>query len=92
MVTVLLVSAKITTLGLLKIKVFWNKGYDVIIFVQDIMSKTLSLDSSEVVDVVMLSKFGKSSTFMREVIITSIPYEFGKKYPIFLHVVVVQVQ
>ena len=56
------------------------------------MSKTLSLDSSEVVDVVMLSKFGKSSTFMREVIITSIPYEFGKKYPIFLHVVVVQVQ
>ena len=92
MVTVLLVSAKITTLGLLKIKVFWNKGYDVIIFVQDIMSKTFSLDSSEVVDVVMLSKFGKSSTFMREVIITSIPYEFGKKYPIFLHVVVVQVQ
>ena len=72
MVTVLLVSAKITTLGLLKIKVFWNKGYDVIIFVQDIMSKTLSLDSSEVVDVVVLPKFDKSSTFMREVIITSI--------------------
>ena len=83
MVTVLLVSAKITTLGLLKIKVFWNKGYDIIIFVQDIMSKTLSLDSSEVVDVVMLPKFDKSSTFMREVIITSISYEFGKKYPIF---------
>ena len=36
------------------------------------MSKTLSLDSSEVVDVVVLPKFDKSSTFMREVIITSI--------------------
>ena len=83
MVTVLLVSAKITTLGLLKIKVFWNKGYDIIIFVQDIMSKTSSLDSSEVVDVVMLPKFDRSSTFMREVIITSISYKFGKKYPIF---------
>ena len=83
MATVLLVSAKITTLGLLKIKVFWNKGYDIIIFVQDIMSKTSSLDSSEVVDVVMLPKFDRSSTFMREVIITSISYKFGKKYPIF---------
>ena len=33
MVTVLMMSAKMATLGLLKIKVFGNKGYDVIISV-----------------------------------------------------------
>ena len=36
MVPVLMMSAKFTTLGLLKIKVFWNKGYDTIIFVHDV--------------------------------------------------------
>ena len=30
MVAVLMMSAKLATLGLLKIKVFWNKGYEVI--------------------------------------------------------------
>ena len=29
MVTILLMSAKMATQGLLKIKVFWNKGYDI---------------------------------------------------------------
>ena len=32
MVKILLISAKAAPLGLLKIKLFWNKGYDVIIF------------------------------------------------------------
>ena len=32
MVTTLMMSAKLDTPGLLKIKIFWNKGYDVIIF------------------------------------------------------------
>ena len=31
MVTILMVPAKMTTPGLLKIKELWNKGYDVII-------------------------------------------------------------
>ena len=72
MVTILMMSAKLATLGLLKIKVFWNKGYDVIIFVYDVINKNLSRDSNYIVDVVMWPKFGNSSTSMREVIITSI--------------------
>ena len=39
-------SAKITTPGLLKIRVFWYKGYDVIQFVHDVTSKTLPHDSN----------------------------------------------
>ena len=34
-----MMSAKLATLGLLKIKVFWNKGYDVITFVCDVPTK-----------------------------------------------------
>ena len=30
MVTVFMISAKMATLGLLKITLFWNKGYDII--------------------------------------------------------------
>ena len=29
MATILMMSAKIATLGLLKVKVFWNKSYDI---------------------------------------------------------------
>ena len=72
MVTILMMSAKMATLGLLKIKVFWNKGYDVIISVHDVTNKILSRDSNYIVDVVMWPKFGNSSISMREVIITSI--------------------
>ena len=39
MVVTLMMSAKLATLGLLKIKVFWNKGYDVIISVYGITKK-----------------------------------------------------
>ena len=46
-------SAKLATLGLLKIKVFLNKGYDVIISVFDVTNKILSSDSNYIVDVVM---------------------------------------
>ena len=65
-------SAKMASLDLFKIKVFWNKGYDVIIFVHDVTNKVLSRDSNYVVDVVMWPKFSKSSISMREVIITLI--------------------
>ena len=54
MVTTLMISAKIVTLGLLKIKAFWNKGYDVIISVYDVSNEILSLDPSYIVDVVKL--------------------------------------
>ena len=53
MVTILIMSAKVATLGLLKIKVFRNKSYDVKISVYDIIKKNLSCDSNFIVDVVM---------------------------------------
>ena len=72
MVAILMMSAKLATLGPLKIKVFWNKGYDVIIYVYEVTNQILSRDSNCIVDVVMLPKFGNSSIYTREVIITSI--------------------
>ena len=65
-------SAKLAILGLLEIKVFWNKGYDAIISILDAINKILSRDSNYVLDVVIWPKFGNSSISMREVIITSI--------------------
>ena len=53
MVTILMMSAKITTPGLLKIRLFSNNGYDVIISVHDVTSKILSPDSNYIIDVVM---------------------------------------
>ena len=38
-----MMSAKVATPGLLKVTVFWNKGYDVIISVDDVTIKILSL-------------------------------------------------
>ena len=61
MVTILMISTKLATLCLLKIKVFWNKGYDVIISVYDVTNKILSHNSNYIVDVVMWLKFGNSS-------------------------------
>ena len=61
-------SAKMTALGLLKITVFWNKDYDLIISVDDVTNKTLSRDLNYTADVVMWSKFVKCSISMREVI------------------------
>ena len=65
-------SAKIATLGLLKIMLFWNKGYDIIILAHDVTSKILLGYLSYIVDMVMWPKFGNSSISMREVIIISI--------------------
>ena len=44
MVTVLTMSAKMATPGLLKIRVFFKKSYDVVISVYDITNKFLSRD------------------------------------------------
>ena len=64
--------AKMANSGLLKIMVFWNKDYDVIIPINDVASKILSYDSNYIVDVFLWPKFGNSSTSMKEVITTSI--------------------
>ena len=60
-------SAEMATKGL-----FWNKGYDVITFVDDVTNKILSRDSNYIVDVFMWPKFDNCSISMREVITTSI--------------------
>ena len=64
----LMMSAKLATLGLLKIKVFW-KGYDVIILVHAVTNKILSRESNYIVDVLIWPKFCNSSISMREFII-----------------------
>ena len=67
-----MMSAKMATPGLLKITVIWNKGYDVIIIVDDVINKILSRDLNYIVDLLMWPKFGNSNISMREVITTSI--------------------
>ena len=87
-----MMSAKMATPGLLKITVFWNKGYDVIIHVDDVTNKILSHDSNYIIDVLMWPKFGNSSISMRQVITTSILQGFDQKNRFFWGVVLVQVQ
>ena len=53
MATILTMSAKMATVGLLRIMVFGNKGYDVVISVHDFNNKILSSDSNCIVDVVI---------------------------------------
>ena len=78
MVTILIMSAKMATPGLLKIKIFWNKGYDVIVSVHEVFNKILSCDSNYIADV-MWPKFGNSNVSMRDVIIASALWEFDQK-------------
>ena len=70
MVEFLMMSAKLATLGLLKIKVFWNKGYDVTFSVSDVSDKILLSDLNYIVDVVMWRKLANFSISMTKVIIT----------------------
>ena len=72
MVTILMIPAKMANQGVLKIKPFWNKGYDVIIPAHDVTNKILLRDSNYIGDVVMWPKFGNSSISMKDVIIISI--------------------
>ena len=57
LIIILIVSAKIATPCLLKMAVFQNKCYDVIIQVDDVTSKFLSRESNYTVDVFMWPKF-----------------------------------
>ena len=71
MVTALMMSTKMATSGILKIKFFWDKCHDIIISVHEVTNKILSSDWNHIVIVVMWPKFGNSSISMREFIITS---------------------
>ena len=53
---ILMISAKLATLQILKINAFWNKSYDVIISVPDFINKVLWRDSIYNVVVVMWPK------------------------------------
>ena len=48
-----MMSAKLATLGLLKIKIFQNKAYDAIINDYDVTKKISLRDSNYIVDVIM---------------------------------------
>ena len=71
--------AELATSGLLKIKVFWNKGSDLVNFINDVTNIILSSSSNYIVDVVMWPNFCYSSIFMIEVIITRILDGFDQK-------------
>ena len=79
MVTILMKSAKLATPSLLKITISQNKGCDVTIVDCDVTNKILLRDSNYIVDVIMWPKFGNSSIFIREIIITSILQGFDQK-------------
>ena len=70
--TILMTSAKMATQDLVKIKVFRNKVYNVIIFANGVTKKILSRYSNYIANVVMWPKFSNSSTSVREVIKTLI--------------------
>ena len=72
MVTIFIMSAKLASPVLFKLKEFQTKGYDVTIINYDVTNNILSRDSNYVVDVGMLLKVGNCSISMRDVFITSI--------------------
>ena len=67
-----MISAKMANSVLLKITVFWNEGYDVIIPVDDVTSKILSRNSNYILDAFIWLKFGNSSLSIKRVVTTSI--------------------
>ena len=78
MVRILIMLAKMGTLGLLEIMLFWKKVYDVIISVHDVTNKILSRDLSYNIYIyiyiymVRWPKVCCSSISMRKVMITSV--------------------
>ena len=72
MITILMMSAKMAILGLLKLKVLWGKGYDVVASVHYVTKKILSYDLNYILSVAKWPKFGNSSIPIREVMTNSI--------------------
>ena len=63
-------SARMATLDLPKIKLFWNKSYDVMVFVYDVSNNILSRDL--ILQMLLCDMFGNSSISRKTVVITSI--------------------
>ena len=53
MVTILMMSAKLATPGIRKIKIYRNKGSDVIVPDHEVTNKIVSRESNYIVDVAM---------------------------------------
>ena len=87
----LIMSANLATLGFLKIKAFCNKVYEVTNSICEITNKFLSLEANHIGNVVRWPKYGNSGISTREVIITSILWEFDWKY-FFWRVLLLEVQ
>ena len=67
-----MISAKLPNLGLLKINTFWDKDYDIIIYVHDVIDKIKLCEWTYVIDFDMWPKFGNSSISIKKVIVTLI--------------------
>ena len=61
-----MMSAKMATPGLLKVAVFWIKGYNVIIPVNNVTNKILSRDLNYIVDAFIWPKVGNIIAFLWE--------------------------
>ena len=83
MVTILMISEKIATLGLPKIKVYWNKWFDVIVSANDVTNRFLLREADYVVNVVVSPKFGNFTIYMKEVIMNSRIIRTWPEKPIF---------
>lgn len=66
MVAVLLMSAKFTTLGLLKKKVIWNRAYYGLLSFHDVTIKILLLGSNYILDVVIRPKLDQTLALLWE--------------------------
>ena len=83
MIIYVVMSVNLTTVGLVQIKVLWNKSYNFLISVHDVTSKILSCNSNYFVDVVLWPKFGNPNISMRAFIIMSILQNVDKKCQLF---------
>ena len=90
MVTILMMSAKLASPELLKIKLFQNKGYDAIIPMTH--QQSLSRDSNYTVDVIMWPKFGNCSNFYERSYHSLNIIRVWPKKPLFWGVALVSVQ
>ena len=66
MIALLMMSTKVFTPDLLKVKSFLNKSYDAIFSVHEVTNKILLYDLNYIVHVAMWPKFSNCSIFMRE--------------------------
>ena len=73
-----MISAKMATLGLLKIKVFGNKGYEVMICVHDVTNNIWSRYSNYIIDAITWPKFSNSTICM--ILITTQVKTFSHPY------------